>query len=108
MEFIVNFPVTGVNAAVMDYFIVFFCDIAYESFYKFHNRNRFQHKDIIFVLVVVESDRVTIISIDPGGGNDGPAKIASNVFYNYFGIVMVWHRHRTLVYVLSSRGIFHF
>ena len=89
-EFFINLPVSGVKAAVADHFIMLFRDMLDEALYEFHNRNGFFHVFVIFVSVVVESDRVTIVFIDSGGGNNGAPKVASDIFHNCFGITFVW------------------
>ena len=44
---------------------------------------------LIFVAVIVESNGISIIPIDPVCGYDGPAKITANVFSNYFRIAKI-------------------
>lgn len=80
VEFFVDLPVTGINAAITDRFIMLFRDVADKTLYEFHNGNRFFHILIIFMTVVMEGDKVAVIFINPGGGNDGTAKVASDVF----------------------------
>ena len=36
--------------------------------------------------VIVERDRITVIVIDPGSSDDRPAKIATNILSDYFGV----------------------
>lgn len=67
-----------------------FWDMLNETLYEFHNGNGLFHVLIIFVSVIVKSDKVTIVFVDSWGGNYGAAKIASDVFYNCFGIAFVW------------------
>lgn len=90
MEFFINLPVSGVKASIADHFIMLFRDMLDEAFYEFHNGDSLFHKSIIFMAVVMEGDKVTIIFIDAGGGNNGTAKVASNIFHNCFGITFVW------------------
>lgn len=85
----VNLPMAGVNATITDHFVMLFRDMADKTLYEFHNRNRFFHVLFIFMAVVMKGDKVTIIVINSGGGNDRTAKIASNVFYNCFGITFI-------------------
>lgn len=63
-ELFINLPVAGVKAAIADHFIMLFRDMLDETLYEFHNGNSFFHVPVIFVSVVVESDRVTIVSVD--------------------------------------------
>lgn len=36
--------------------------------------------------MIVESDRITVIVIDPGSSDDRPAKITTNILSDYFGV----------------------
>lgn len=69
---------------------MFFRDVSDETFYEIHNRQSFFHILFIFVTVIVESDRVCVISVNPGSGNYWSAKIATDVFSDYFGIAEIW------------------
>jgi len=66
-----------------------FQDMLDETFYKWHNRNGFFYVGIIFVTSVMESNKVSVIVIDPGGGNDRASKIVFNAFYNSVWIAFV-------------------
>lgn len=79
----------GNEFVIADHFIMLFRDMAYETLNEFHNRNRFFHILFIFMAVVMESDKVAVIFINPGGGNNGTSKVASNVFYDCFRIAFV-------------------
>ena len=61
MELFVNLPVSGVKTSITDHFIVLFRNVLDEPLYEFHDRDGFLHVLVIFVSVVVESDKVTII-----------------------------------------------
>ena len=86
VEPFVNFPVPGVNAAITDHFVMLFWDMADKALYKFHNWDRFFHIPVILVAVVMESDKIPIILIDPGSGNHGAPKVAANVFDGCFWV----------------------
>ena len=90
MEFFVNLPVPCINAAITDHFIMLFGDMADEAFYELHNRDGFFHIFVIFMPVVMESDKVAIIFINPGSGNHGSSEITPDIFYHGFGITFVW------------------
>ena len=90
MKFFINFPVPCINAAVADHFEMFFRDMPDETFYELHNRKRFFDIGVIFVAVVMESDKVAIIFVNPGGGNNRASQIAPNVFYGGFGVAFSW------------------
>ncbi len=89
MEFLVRLPVACINAAIADHFVMLFGDMLDETLYELHNRKGLFHIDVIFVAVVMEGDKVTIVVVNPGRGDDGPAQIASNVFYGGFGVAFI-------------------
>lgn len=89
VEFFVNLPVPRINAAITDHFVMLFGDMADEAFYELHNRDGFFHIFVIFMPVIMESDKVAIIFVNPGSGNYGPSEITSDIFYHGFGIAFV-------------------
>lgn len=50
----------------------------------------FFHIGIIFVPVIMESDKVAIVFINPGSGNHGSSEITPDIVYHGFGITFVW------------------
>lgn len=89
VEFFINLSVAGINAAVADHFVMLFRDMANEAFYELHNRKSLFHIGIIFVTVVMEGDKVTIIAVNSGRGDNRPPQIASHVFYGGFGVTFI-------------------
>lgn len=80
MELFVNFPVAGIDTAITDHFIMLFRNMPDEPFYEIHNRNGFFHIFVIFVPVVVESNKIAVIFVNPGCGDYGTPEIAANIF----------------------------
>ena len=68
---------------------MFFRDVSDETFYEIHNRQSFFHILFIFVTVIVESNGISVIPVNPGSGNYWSAKIAADVFSHYFGIAEI-------------------
>ena len=68
---------------------MFFRDVADETFYEIHNRQSFFHILIVFVTVVMESDGISVIPVNPGGGYNRSAKIAADIFCNCFGVAQI-------------------
>ena len=68
---------------------MFFRDVTDETFYEIHNRQSFFHILFIFVTVIVESNGISVIPVNPGSGNYWPAKIAADVFSHYFRIAEI-------------------
>lgn len=69
---------------------MFFWNMTDQSFDEIHNRESFFHICVIFVAVVVKRNRISVIAVNPGCGNDWPAKIAADVFGHYFGVTGIW------------------
>lgn len=90
VELLVNRQVSGVNAAITNHFVMLFGDMADEAFDKFHDRNGFFDISIIFVPVVMEGNKVTVVFINPGSGDHGTPQITSDVFYHGFRVAFVW------------------
>ena len=80
IELFINLPVAGIDAAITDHFIMLFRNMPDEPFYEIHNRNGFFHIPVIFMPVVMESDKVAVVFVNSGCGDDGTPKIASNIF----------------------------
>ena len=89
MELFVNFPVAGIDAAITDHFIVFFRNMSDKPLYEFHNRDSFFYILVIFVSVVMESDKVAVVFVNPGCGDDGTPEIAANIFDGCFWVAFV-------------------
>ena len=89
VKFFVNLPMAGINTAVADHFEMLFRDMADEAHYEIHNGKSFFHIGVIFVAVVVEGDKITIIAVNPGCGDNRPPQIAPNVFYGGFWVTFI-------------------
>ena len=89
MQLFVNLTVPGIKAAVSDHLVMLFRDMLDEALYEFHNRNSFFHVLVIFMAVVVESDKISIIFINPRSGDYRTAKITTDIFYDGFRVTFV-------------------
>lgn len=65
VQLFVNVTVPGIKTAVSDHLVMLFRDMLDEALYEFHNRNGFFHIFVIFMAVVVESDKILLIFINP-------------------------------------------
>ena len=90
VQLFVNLPVAGIDAAITDHFVMLFRDMLNEASDEFHNRDGFFGILSVFVAVVVESDKIAIILVSPGSGDNRVAEIAADVLYNCFRITFVW------------------
>ena len=89
-EFFVGFPVTSVNAAIANHFIMLFRDVADEALDKFQSRDCLFHIFIILVTVVMEGDKIAIVTVDPGSSDDRATEITADIFDNRFRVTIVW------------------
>lgn len=89
MEFFISLSMSGIDAAIPNHFIMLFRDMTDEALYKLHNRNGFFHVFVIFMAVVMESDKITIVAVNSGGGNDGASKIASDILHDGFRVTFI-------------------
>ena len=78
----VSFTVAGIETIVPCHFKMFFRDMLDQKFYKIQRRNSFFNVCIILVPVVMESDEVTIIGINPGSSNHRAAQITGDIFHD--------------------------
>ena len=109
MEFFVNLPMACINAAIADHFIMLFRDMPDKALDKFHNRDGFFHIFVIFMAVVMESDKITIVAVNPGGGDDRASEIAPDVLNNCFRITFVWPGiHVKAIFMIPVALGFHF
>ena len=80
---------SGIQTAISNHFKMFFRDVTDQTFYEIHNRQSSFHILFIFVAVIVESNVISVIPVNPGSGNHRPAKIAAGVFSHYFRIAEI-------------------
>lgn len=78
-----------IQTAITNQFKIFFRDVSDETFDEIHNRQGFFHILIVFMAVIVESNSISVIPVNPGCGYDGSAKIASNIFSDDFRIAEI-------------------
>ena len=78
-----------IQTAIADHFKMFFRDVTDEPFDEIHDRQGLFHILFIFVAVIVESNGISVIAVNPGSGNYWPAKISSDVFSHCFRIAEI-------------------
>ena len=88
-EFFIDFPVSGINAAVTDHFEMLFRDMADQALYEFQDGDGFFHIGVIFMAVIVEGNLISIIFVDTRGCNHRPSEIATDIFGDSFGITFI-------------------
>ena len=88
-ELFVKLPASGINIAIADHLKMFFRDMADQTLDKFHNRNGFFHIFVILMTVVMKCDKIAVIAVNAGSGDDGTTKIAADVFQDGRGITFI-------------------
>ena len=61
----VNVAVTCIETAITDHFKVFFRDMADQSFDEINSGNGFFYVFIIFMAIVMKSNRLPVIAVNP-------------------------------------------
>lgn len=84
MEFLVSLPVSGIDAAITNHFVMLFRDMLDKTLYKFHNWDSFFNILVIFMAAVMESNKTTIIAVNPGSGDYRASEIAADILHNSF------------------------
>ncbi len=84
MQPAVDFAVPGIKAVIPGHLKILLRDMLDQEFDEINSRQGLPDKRIIFVSVVVEGYIVTVIRINSGKDNDGPAQITADVFDNGF------------------------
>ena len=91
-ELFVRRAVPCINAIITNHFKIRFRDMANQSFYEIQCRNCFVNELVIFMPVVVEGDRITIIFINAGSCDGRAPKVSANVLGYDGRIAEVWLR----------------
>lgn len=86
----VRWTVSGIDTVVTDHFKVFFRDMLNQPRNKIQDRKSFDDKEIVFVTIIMKSDKIVVIIIDSGSSNDRTSKIATDVFDYRGRITFVW------------------
>ena len=98
-----------IQTAIADHFKMFFRDVADETLYEIHNGQSFFHVLFIFVTVIVESNGIPVIPVNPGSGNNGSAKVATDIFCHYFRVAEIrFGINIEAMLVLGVTACFHF
>ena len=88
-EFFVGLPVARINAAITDHLVMLFWDVPDQPSDEFHNGDCFFHVFTIFMAAVMEGNKVTVVAVDPGSGDDRASEIASDIFDHCFWVAFV-------------------
>ena len=87
-ELIVRSTMASIKTGVANHFKMPVRDMTDKSGDKIQNGNGFFNIDIIFMAIVVEGNKITIVGINSGSSDDGTAKIATDVFDDSFGVAL--------------------
>lgn len=69
--------------------MVLFRDMLDKMLYKFHNGDSFFHVFVILMAVVMESNKITVIVVNTGSGDNRPSGIASDILHDGFGVTFI-------------------
>lgn len=109
-QLFVGLKVSCIEAAVTDSLKMLFRDVPDKPPDEIHCRYGFLHINIILMAVVVESDILAVIAVNARSGNNGPAKITSNIFEGHFRLTSVWFgidiEAVLIVFVTERFGLF--
>lgn len=81
-EFFVNDTMPSIKTAIADHLVMFFWDMADQTLDEFHNRDGFFYQRIVFMAVIMESHKITIIFINTGSGDHRATKVTTDIFSN--------------------------
>ena len=83
-------PVPCIESVIPGHLEMFFRDMLDEKGNEIQNGNCFFHIGIILMFIVVERYMIAIVRINARGGNDRPAKVTADVFYNSVRVAEIW------------------
>lgn len=86
----INVPVPCIKTVVPGHFEILFWDVLYEEFDEINGGKRPPHKRIVLMPVVMESDCVAVIGINPGKGNGRTSEVAADVPDDGIGVAEAW------------------
>ena len=89
VEFRINLTVSCIQDFIWDHLKVLFWNMTDEMFYEVYNRESLLDIQVILVRVIVESNGISVMLINPGCDNNGSDKIAADVFGDYFWITKI-------------------
>jgi hypothetical protein len=85
-EFIGELVAFRVNAVIADHFEMFIGDVDDKFFDKVSGSQGFGYEMVIFMPVVMKRNRMAVIMINAGGGDNGPSQISADVFDQFFWV----------------------
>ena len=81
MKPLILLAVSGIKPTISNHLEMLFGYVANQAFDKVNSRNRFDDIFIIFVAVVMKSNRISIIRVDSGCGDHRPSEITADILY---------------------------
>lgn len=100
---------SGIKAIVTDHFKMFIRDMADKTCTKIQNRNGFVNKNIIFMAIVMEGDKVPIIMVNTFCGNNRSSEISADILSdNGWITTLIFGINIETMFVKFVHGRFHF
>ena len=81
MKRLVRFTMSGINSIITDHFKMFFRDVLSKPWHEIKNRDGFDDQFLVFMAIVMKSNRIPIVRVDSGCSDYRTPKIASDIFY---------------------------
>ena len=109
-ESAVSLSMACVDAAITDHFEMFFRDVPDEAADEFHGRDGFLHVPAVLVAIVMEGNKVPIVAVDAGSGDDRASKIAADIFDHclWVAFVRLGIDIKTIFVLLVAAGFYFF
>lgn len=90
MKLPIDFTVPCIQAIVACHFEILFGDVLDEQLNKINRRKGFPDERIVFVFVVMETNRIPIVRINPGKGGYRTTRVTADIIDNRIRIAEVW------------------
>ena len=91
MKRLVRFTMSGINSIITDHFKMFFRDVLSKPWHEIKNRDGFDDQFLVFMAIVMKSNKITVVRINTRSCNDWSAKITTNVLNHVRGVAFIGH-----------------
>ena len=109
MKRLVRFTMSGINSIITDHFKMFFRDVLSKPWHEIKNRDGFDDQFLVFMAIVMKSNKITVVRINTRSCDDRAAKIATDIFndFGWFTFIRKCTDIETIFMIGLDRG-FHF
>jgi len=104
---LVRFTMSGINSIITDHFKMFFRDVLSKPWHEIKNRDGFDDQFLVFMAIVMKSNKITVVRINTRSCNDWSAKITTNVLNHVRGVAFIGHSSNVkTIFMLMVDGSF--